>query len=434
MKPIVFLGPSLPRATAAAILNAEYLPPAAAGDVLVAARRRPTAVVLIDGYFARVPAVWHKELLFALAEGLPVYGASSMGALRAAELQSFGMIGVGTIFERFRDGELVDDDEVAVLHAPEAFGYRALSEAMVNLRDGLAQAVSAGVIESAEQAVLVTCGKTLFYSARTWPQLTDAGVTAGLEPSRMERLTEWVRAHEPNSKRDDAIAVLTRVNADLKLAGAQPPVNFVFERTLFWERLVDHVDGRAPTKAASSTVTALAKLQGPGHWRMAILRYLLRAEARRRDWQVEPATLIGAVEDFRRDRGLLEAEAFGAWLNANEVDEASLNRLAQDDLLLTELVAADARGVEQALIDELKSNAAWKKLVTTATAQNAATSELGTEAPLPQEAGLQESDLIAWYVQQFGPFAGDLVRHARALGFADSTDFLVALTRAHLAR
>ena len=59
---------------------------------------RPRAIGLIDGVFLDVPAVWHRELLWALSEGVHVFGAASMGALRAAELAPFGMRGVGTIF------------------------------------------------------------------------------------------------------------------------------------------------------------------------------------------------------------------------------------------------------------------------------------------------------------------------------------------------
>ena len=48
-----------------------------------------------------------------MAAGTQVFGAASMGALRAAELAPFGMIGVGAIFAAYRDGRLTGDDEVA---------------------------------------------------------------------------------------------------------------------------------------------------------------------------------------------------------------------------------------------------------------------------------------------------------------------------------
>ncbi len=57
-------------------------------------------LLLIDGYFHQVPSVQHKEILYALHQGLAVFGCSSMGALRAAELADFGMVGIGRVFRR----------------------------------------------------------------------------------------------------------------------------------------------------------------------------------------------------------------------------------------------------------------------------------------------------------------------------------------------
>ena len=113
----VFVGPTLDiRAARQLLPDATFLPPVSQGDVLRSATRRPTAIGIIDGRFHDVPAVWHKEILWALSRGIPVYGSASMGALRAAELAPYGMRGVGKIFEAYHSGLLNDDDEVAVAH------------------------------------------------------------------------------------------------------------------------------------------------------------------------------------------------------------------------------------------------------------------------------------------------------------------------------
>ena len=114
MTSIVFVGPTLEPEEVAAAGDFTCLPPVSQGDVYRAARSRPRAIGIIDGYFSGAPSVWHKEILWAISEGVPVFGSASMGALRAAELHSYGMRGVGRIFEAFRDGVLEDDDEVAV--------------------------------------------------------------------------------------------------------------------------------------------------------------------------------------------------------------------------------------------------------------------------------------------------------------------------------
>src|SRR6266849_5260145 len=148
MSVVIFTGPTLTAADAHNELDAEYLPPAAQGDVYRAAKKGPEIIGIIDGYFERQPSVWHKEILWAMSQGIHVFGSASMGALRAAELVDFGMEGVGAIFEMYRDGVLEDDDEVAVVHGSDEFGFRAGSEAMVDIRCTLAKAVEGGVLSA----------------------------------------------------------------------------------------------------------------------------------------------------------------------------------------------------------------------------------------------------------------------------------------------
>src|SRR3989442_5014496 len=136
MKVVIFLGPSLSVDDARTVLpHALYLPPERQADVLSAVGiHAPDAIGLIDGEFGQSLSVWHKEILYALDRGIAVYGASSMGALRAAETAAFGTRGVGRIFEMYASGELTDDDEVALAHGLADAGYRKFSEPMVNLR------------------------------------------------------------------------------------------------------------------------------------------------------------------------------------------------------------------------------------------------------------------------------------------------------------
>ena len=91
-------------------------------------------IVIVDAYFGHVPSVWHKEILFALVNGIQVWGAGSTGALRAVELEPFGMPGVGTVFRLFRRGILSDDDEVCVTHLPKQYAYTSITYPMINLR------------------------------------------------------------------------------------------------------------------------------------------------------------------------------------------------------------------------------------------------------------------------------------------------------------
>ncbi len=156
---VVFAGPTIDPATIRSFVDATVKGPVSFGEVYRAGKQRPRAIAIIDGYFDRVPAVWHKEILWAMSEGVHVFGSSSMGALRAAELADFGMVGVGAIFEAYRSGELEDDDEVAVAHRRSEDGYAPTSEALVNIRATLARAVAAGVISMETSETLLSLAK-----------------------------------------------------------------------------------------------------------------------------------------------------------------------------------------------------------------------------------------------------------------------------------
>lgn len=235
MRPILFLGPTLAVEEALRILpEADVRPPVRAGDVRRALLDSPAAIGIIDGLYEQVPAVWHKEILFALSKGVHVYGAASMGALRAAELHTYGMVGLGTIFAAYASEALEDDDEVSVNHAAAEHRYRPLSEAMVNLRFGLQTAERLQRIAPATRDALTAMAKQRFYADRSWTALFTDGRAAGLPETELRALEAWVKATRPNQKAEDAIVLLERMACDRGL----PPfeAGFAFEPTSHWDR------------------------------------------------------------------------------------------------------------------------------------------------------------------------------------------------------
>ena len=170
MRRIAFVGPSIPPNAAQALApEVTLLPPARAGDVYRAVGHGEARVIgLVDGVFGSVGSVWHKEILFAISRGCQVFGGASMGALRAAECRSFGIRGVGTVYAAYADGELEDDDEVAVSHLDAAFGYECLTVPMVTVRAALSAAVSVGLLPERDHERAVQAAKNVFYADRTW--------------------------------------------------------------------------------------------------------------------------------------------------------------------------------------------------------------------------------------------------------------------------
>lgn len=166
---IVFAGPSLAGSTMVLPPGIELRGPASRGDLLRAAADRPAAIGLIDGLFETTPSVWHKEILQVMADGVAVYGAASLGALRAAEMAPFGMIGVGAIARAYIDGRIERDDAVMVSHAPAALGYRPLTLALVDAEHAIDQSAMA----EGDRALLMRLARRMNFRDRTWPVLLN---------------------------------------------------------------------------------------------------------------------------------------------------------------------------------------------------------------------------------------------------------------------
>lgn len=388
MSTVVFLGSTMEHDEARRILDATYLPPVAAGDVLALMRRPPRTIVIIDGLFEQTPAVWHKELLFARSLGVRVFGASSMGALRAAELASFGMEGVGRIFEMYRDGILEDDDEVAVAHASAEHGFRPISDAMVNLRDGLAQAEARSLLSATTRELLTSHAKAQFYADRSWATLVQPGAVAGVPEDESVRLRAFVRAERPDLKRRDAVAVLEHVR---DLGATELPVHepdFVFEASSAWRSLL-HRETRTDARGVVP-VEALGR-----HVRATVpeRRELLRGAALLAAFAAEAARTTG-----REPATLAEIEA--------ECDAWGRHRARVDRYLPIEL---ERRGLLDRLVEEVRGK------------RPASAADV---ALTPADEG-ERSRAAAWYRERHGPLdETEADEHARELRF-ESWDDLV---------
>ena len=205
---VVFLGPSLDRRAALAILGADYRPPAARDDITTAVSDGAGVIGLIDGVFFQESSVGHREILAALKSGVRVIGASSMGALRAAELHTLGMEGVGEVYRMYRDGVLISDDEVALAFDPESF--IALSEPLVNIRATIARAEEEGVIDRRTVEILFSAASSLYYPDRTYPRLVREA-KGSADPETLARFARWVERGAVDLKRMDAIRALERI-------------------------------------------------------------------------------------------------------------------------------------------------------------------------------------------------------------------------------
>jgi len=197
----------MPHDEARSILDADYRPPARRGDVLAAARDGADIICLIDGVFFQDSSVAHKEILEALQMGVKVIGASSMGALRAAEMDVYGMEGVGEIYRAYRSGEIVADDEVALVFDPVTLAP--LSEPLVNIRHNLRLAVDEGFIDENSAADLLDIARARYFPSRSYENLMNDA--AGRVPEEtLLRFRRFLDTRRADLKREDAIRALRR--------------------------------------------------------------------------------------------------------------------------------------------------------------------------------------------------------------------------------
>ncbi|RVH84277.1 TfuA-like protein, partial [Sinorhizobium meliloti] len=210
---VVFLGPTLSVADARAHLDALYLPPAGGGDIARAViDHAPSAIALIDGVFAQSPAVRHKEILWAISRGIRVFGASSMGAIRAAELAAYGMVGHGMIFRWYRRTVLGDDGDVAVSMAPAELASHALGDALIDIRLTLRRAERDRVIGPHLRRMLEALARSIHYSERSYKRLFSAA-ELDLSGPELDRLKLWLPKEQRSQKRLDAVGLLKRLSS-----------------------------------------------------------------------------------------------------------------------------------------------------------------------------------------------------------------------------
>jgi hypothetical protein len=331
-KIVIFLGPSLPVAEAKEILDAIYLPPAKQSDLLSAVTTyKPDIIGLIDGVFLSLPSVWHKEILYAIEQGVAVYGASSMGALRAAETDTFGMVGVGEIYRMYASGELIDDDEVVTVHGLEDTEYCRLSEPMVNVRATFYRAKDEGIIDSNVCEKLTAIAKSIYFPERTFPAIFRKAAAAGILPNKLEEMAIFVKTNYVDLKRKDAILLLETLR-DLPEILPQGKPNFFLIRNQFFSNLYhrDRTVLRNDTTVTLGDIAGYAALNIPDFDEVnlqASNRALVQILAEILGVEVSQEVVAKESRRFRSQQNLTEETAFTNWLADNDLTLEEFNQL-----------------------------------------------------------------------------------------------------------
>ncbi|WP_086860707.1 TfuA-like protein [Streptomyces milbemycinicus] len=304
----LFVGPSLP--DAADLLAADditVLPPVAAGDLLKLAPQQGDLVGIIDGYFRQTRAVRHKEILALLQTGVTVLGAAGMGALRAAELDTFGMHGVGRIYRDYQEGRLTADDEVAFLHGPADDGYRPVSEALVNIRATLRLCIQEGILDEPTAGHLVAALARRPYHMRSYPELIQLARETATPAANVEALRHLCATRAVDVTRDDALQLVHKLRTleESRANGTTPhSPNFTIAPTIYlhrWQlgaRSVETADGRTAEMSVLRMCQLFAR-DYPDFYRDLVFNHLVQECASNCRTQHTEATLDRALEHAR---------------------------------------------------------------------------------------------------------------------------------------
>jgi hypothetical protein len=330
----IFVGPSLAAAEVRAILapvdaRVRVLPPAEQGSLLRLVNVRPDVVAIIDGAFFHVPSLLHREILLLMEQGARILGAASLGALRAAELDSFGMEGVGQIYQWYRDGAIDGDDEVAVAHGEADTGYRPQSVALVNVRHDLGRAHRRGIIRARTARVALAIARRTFFAERTYESLVAAPDLQSYDlAGEVTALRHFLQEEPADLKGDDARLLVQRVAR--RLAGKEPwpdrpevRANHSGHFQGFWERYVGHpAEG---WHVPDSFTLALYRILSPSypelHQRVTV-QCLAVEEATYRGLVADPDDVL--LARFRTEHDLTGDEEYGRWLRARHLTAADL--------------------------------------------------------------------------------------------------------------
>lgn len=437
MTTFVYLGPSLPRPEAELILDAVYLDPIAMGDLytLVRTRAQPgDRVAIIDGFFEQVPAVWHKEILYAIEKGVAVYGASSMGALRAAELHGFGMRGIGRVFEAYRDLVIEDDDEVAVAHATREEGYRSLSTAMVSIRFGLGQLFESGRLDAEQHDMLCAYAKSQHYNIRSWADTYAYALGMGLGADVQAAIRDI--SAEVDAKAQDAIALLQHLAERAEASDAPTAPDFVLEQTGFWRELERFMEARVAGESLQSGSSSpidpeiLDHVRAVSQARDALLREAVLMKIAKENMLIPRPTaseMKSAMFRIAACNGLSTSSDVRAWRESQRLSDSDWMSVLEMDARVQQLPLNTMAGLDVYLMAALKASGKYAQVLADVIAIRQRFGENWLKQLSADDHGVGYAELQQWYERHHGPMLPDPETHAQSLGFESLAEFVTHL-------
>ncbi|MBW1799294.1 MAG: hypothetical protein JRJ85_01060 [Deltaproteobacteria bacterium] len=336
MNAVIFLGPTLSRREASAILDAEYLPPAENGDIINLIHRKdmPDAIGIVDGVELPGPSVWHMEVLYALSLGIPVYGAGAFGALRAKECEMHGMRGIGRVFNWIRSLDISSDDEVLCGYEKIGEEYFRTSEPFVNLKATFDLALEKEVIVESIREQLLTAIRGIHYKQRSMSIINSKFKQLNISKHVLYNLNVFVKSNYVDIQAEDARQLLKTISMGSpvgKSAQHRSETNFTHIYHALYERYrkVNH----NLTQMRLYDISNYVFMNHPdiaGLYEQSMNRALVLMLARILDINPTKEEIEEQADRFRRKWGLTDKDPYEAWLRNNDLSMIDFNELMAD--------------------------------------------------------------------------------------------------------
>ncbi|PPA05324.1 TfuA-related McrA-glycine thioamidation protein [Pseudomonas sp. MWU12-2312b] len=193
----LFAGPSLQGVDKKLLCGSGLVlcPPIRHGDIEnIVAHSPPSNLAIVDGVFHAHPAVGHSEILDALNAGWRIWGLSSMGAIRACEMDTLGMIGFGEVYRQFSSDPELSDDEVTLIHQAQE-PYLSLSEPLIHIRQFLKQWMAEQIITRTQEQYILNHLKNIWYGYRTLNYLKKLLLTLPVDEKQIDNAIDNFQPH-----------------------------------------------------------------------------------------------------------------------------------------------------------------------------------------------------------------------------------------------
>ncbi|HZK28674.1 MAG TPA: YcaO-like family protein [Clostridia bacterium] len=218
---LVFAGGSITPKEAGSHADQVWCGPAEQGDIVAAILDGFETILIIDGYFYTKLSCTTLEVMVALEQGISVFGAASIGALRAIELDHCGMVGMGYVYHYLKQQSIKSYHVVAQIYDEYD---RPLTTSLIQILYFLECAYHDGIINLAEQQTLNEQANSIYFTQLSFDAFFHHTESSGaFDPGCFVRLRAYhvddkerfnIQKHDANQLLSTYKEILTNRPAD----------------------------------------------------------------------------------------------------------------------------------------------------------------------------------------------------------------------------